>query len=133
MAVEIVQSKQPATVEQRLFTVDEYYRMSETGILKPDERVELIEGVIVKMAPIGSEHAGSVDRLGDFIRSLLGSMVIVRSQNPIHLEDGSEPEPDLAIVRRRNDYYRVPTVRSTTTGRSKVRCTPGPASSIIGS
>ena len=73
-----VESATEAAIAQRLWTVDEYYRMAENGILKPDERVELIEGVVVAMPPIGPEHAGSVDRLGDLMRSLLGSTVIVR-------------------------------------------------------
>jgi Uma2 family endonuclease len=101
-----VESAAEAAIAQRLWTVDEYYRMAETGILKPDERVELIEGVVVAIPPIGPEHAGSVDRLGDLMRSLLGSTVIVRGQNPVHLKEGSEPEPDLAVVRRRDNYYR---------------------------
>jgi Uma2 family endonuclease len=89
-----------------LFTVDEYYRMAEAGILTEESRVELIDGVIIDMPPIGPEHAGSVDGLGDLLRASFGGRVIVRSQNPVHLGLRSEPEPDFALLRRRDDYYR---------------------------
>jgi len=93
-------------LSRHLFTVDDYYRMAESGILREDDRVELIDGEIIEMAPIGSGHAGTVDEFGDIIRTLLDGVAIVRSQNPIRLGHRSEPEPDLALVTRRPDYYR---------------------------
>jgi Uma2 family endonuclease len=110
MAVSRARKKSPplevVPPTKRLFTVHEYHRMGEAGILTEDDRVELIHGEIIVMPPIGPEHAGSVDGLGDFLRSKLGPTVIVRGQNPLHLGLRSEPEPDLAVVLRRDDYYR---------------------------
>jgi Uma2 family endonuclease len=91
----------------RLFTVDEYYKMAEVGILRPDERVQLIEGVIVQMPPIGPRHAFNVDRLADLIRDNVGDRARVRSQNPVRLASGAEPEPDVAVVRSDPSNPRV--------------------------
>ena len=90
---------------KRKFTVAEYYRMAEAGILRPDERVELIEGEIIVMAPIGPGHASNVDLSSNFLARISDGRFIVRTQNPIHLDDGSEPEPDVALLRNRDDYY----------------------------
>ena len=87
-------------VPRRLFTVDEYYRMAEAGIFKPGERVELLDGEIVPMNPIGSSHAWCVKRLTDIFVSGLGNRFILSIQDPIHLDEHAEPEPDVAIVRR---------------------------------
>jgi Uma2 family endonuclease len=95
----------PATVTTRRFTVDEYYRMVEAGILGSGERVELIEGEIVQMAAIGSRHAGCVNRLNRFLVGSLGDQALVTVQNPVRLSDLSEPEPDIAVVRPRADDY----------------------------
>jgi Uma2 family endonuclease len=89
-----------------LFTVDEYDKMGEAGIFDEDSRVELIDGVIYDMPPIGPEHAGSVDDLGDGLKDRLGCRVIVRRQNPVRVANRSEPRPDLTVVRYRPDYYR---------------------------
>jgi len=95
--------QQPA--EKRLFTVADYYRMAEVGILRPDERVELIEGEIIQMSPIGSLHGGTVNRLNALLGRLVGPQAIVSVQNPVHLDDYSEPEPDVALLKPRADYY----------------------------
>jgi Uma2 family endonuclease len=87
------------------FNVAEYYRMAETGILKEGDRVELIEGEIVEMSPIGSHHAACVDRAGRALNQRIGKNFIVRVQNPIRLSDLSEPQPDLALLRPRADFY----------------------------
>ena len=79
--------------------------MAEVGILRPEERVELIEGEIIVMAPIGPGHAGSVDFTADFITRRLDERFLVRSQNPLHLGDGSQPQPDIAIILRRRESY----------------------------
>jgi Uma2 family endonuclease len=88
-----------------LFTVSEYHAMAEAGILKEDDRVELIEGVIWRMPPIGSSHAGGVNRLNALFTSLLGRRAVVSVQNPAFLSDFSEPQPDLLILRFRDDFY----------------------------
>jgi Uma2 family endonuclease len=86
------------SVPRRLFTVDEYYEMARVGIIKPDERVELLDGEIVKMNAIGSPHAWCVTRLSR-VFGRLGSRVLVWVQNPLHLDNRAEPEPDIVIVR----------------------------------
>ena len=79
--------------------------MAETGILTEDDRVELIEGEIVEMSPIGSRHAACVNRLNMLLSRQVGQSAIVSVQNPIIVNDYSEPEPDLAVLRLRTDYY----------------------------
>jgi Uma2 family endonuclease len=86
-------------------TVDDYYRMAEVGILAPDARVELIEGEIIDMAPPGSPHAAVVDRLTRIFVRAAGDAAIVRVQNPVRLSVYSEPQPDLALLRPRDDFY----------------------------
>jgi Uma2 family endonuclease len=95
----------PAALTRRRFTVGEYYRMAEAGILGPDERVELIEGEIVTMAAIGSRHSAAVMRLNHLFSRELGDRVLVLVQAPVRLSDLSEPEPDVALLRPRADHY----------------------------
>jgi Uma2 family endonuclease len=90
---------------RRCFSVDEYYRMAEAGILIDDERVELIEGEIVQMPPIGSVHSGVVNRGNDRFAGPLAGRAVVSIQNPVHLSSHSELVPDLALLRPRPDYY----------------------------
>jgi len=92
-------------LSRRLFTVAEYHRMGEAGILAEDDRVELIEGEIVEMTPIGSRHAACVDRLNRLFSRHAGEGVIVRVQSPIRLGEHSEPQPDLALLHSRPDFY----------------------------
>lgn len=82
----------------RRFTVEEYNLMGETGVIKPDERVELIEGEIYKMSPKGNKHVVSTTRANSCFRKHLGDRAIVRSQDPIKLGERSEPEPDIALL-----------------------------------
>lgn len=82
----------------RLFTVDEYYKMAEVGILRPDERVQLIEGIIVQMPAIGPRHAYNVNRITRLFLVAVGESVDIRNQSPVRLSNGAEPEPDIAIV-----------------------------------
>jgi Uma2 family endonuclease len=90
---------------KRRFTVDEYHRMAEAGILSEDDRVELIHGEIVQMVAIGSRHAACVKRLNGLLMAALGGRAIVSVQDPIRLDAYSEPEPDLAILRPKADFY----------------------------
>jgi len=90
---------------RRLFTTEEYHRMAAAGILSEGDRVELLDGEIVRMSPIGSRHAACVDRLTDLFTQRLGHKAIVRVQNPIVLGRRSEPQPDLTLLERRLDYY----------------------------
>ena len=91
--------------EKRKFTVAEYYRMAEVGILGRDERIELIEGEIVVMAPIGERHANGVRRIDRVLHRALGDAAIISVQCPLRLDDYSEPEPDIALLRFREDGY----------------------------
>jgi len=93
-------------LKRRRFTLEEYYRMGEAGILSEDDRVELIEGEIVEMTPIGPPHAGIVDRIARVLTLLLGLGVIVRVQGPIQLPTlVSELQPDVVLLRPRDDFY----------------------------
>jgi Uma2 family endonuclease len=79
--------------------------MAESGILSPDERVELIEGEIYRMAPIGNRHAGCVNRLTRMLVLSLIERATITIQNPVRLSDLSEPEPDVSVLRYRADGY----------------------------
>lgn len=94
-----------AQLEKRHFNVDEYYLMARAGVLKPDDRVELIEGDIIRMSPIGSSHAACVSRLNHLLQSAILKRAIVWVQNPIRLDNFSEPVPDLALLKPRPDFY----------------------------
>ena len=87
-------------------TVDDYYRMAEVGILDPEARVELIDGEIIDMAPPGSLHAGTVSYLTEVLMRAVEGRATVLAQNPVRLSQYSEPQPDLALLRRREDFYR---------------------------
>lgn len=89
----------------RKFNVNEYHKMAETGILTPEDRVELIKGEIIAMSPIGRKHAASVNRLTNLFPSLLGDKVIVSVQNSIRLDNYSEPQPDIVLLKPRSDFY----------------------------
>ena len=87
------------------FTTHQYHLMYETGVFLPCDRLELINGEIKKMSPIGRKHATCVARLNTLFVTRLLDKAIVWSQNPIRLDDKSEPQPDLAILKRREDFY----------------------------
>ena len=91
--------------KRRLFDVDEYYAMGEAGILTEDDRVELLDGEIVAMAPIGSRHASAVARLTQLFAALVGHRAEVWTQNPVRLDGNTEPQPDLMLLKPRDDYY----------------------------
>ena len=95
----------PDDFQDRRFTVDEYYTMAEAGILAPDERVELLDGRIYIMSPVGSPHAACVDRLNQWLNRHVVGRAIIRIQSPIHLGGRTEPEPDVALLKRRDDFY----------------------------
>ncbi len=91
-------------VQRKLFTVDEYEQMIRAGVFAEDDRLELIEGEIVEMSPIGSAHMALVNRLNHLLVQRVGALAQVSVQNPIRLPR-SEPQPDLALLRPRPDYY----------------------------
>ena len=100
MAVQVQQQ-----IQRRLFSVNEYHALAKAGILAEDDRVELLCGEIIDMAPIGSRHAGVVTRLTRTMIQRLNSRAIVATQNPIQLNEGSEPQPDLAVLSLKEDDY----------------------------
>lgn len=104
MSVESVEVPR-ATFTTHRFTVGEYRRMGETGIFQPDARVELVEGEIVEMSPIGKRHAACVARLTRALTFSLNLVALVWAQNPVELGDYSEPQPDLTLLKPRDDFY----------------------------
>jgi Uma2 family endonuclease len=109
-ASRVLVGRRPMAVEvaaaRRLFTREEYHRMGEVGILKRSDRVELIRGEIVEMSPIGRRHHAFVDNLTQLLAVRLAGRAIVSVQMPIVLADDTEPEPDLAVYRRRTPPYK---------------------------
>ena len=93
------------TLAKRLISAVEYHKMAEVGILKPNDRIELLNGEIIKMSPIGSLHAGYVNIIDELLSDALGKKVHVNIQSPVRLGAFSEPEPDLLILKRRKDHY----------------------------
>jgi Uma2 family endonuclease len=92
--------------QRHRITVHDYHRMAEVGVLAPDARVELIEGEIIDMAPIGKDHQSIVDQLNRVLVRAVGDSAIVRVQGSIRLGEWSEPEPDLVLLAPRSDFYR---------------------------
>ncbi len=95
----------PVTLLKGPFTVDDYHRMAECGILGEDDRVELVNGQVVEMSPIGNRHASTVGRLTELFGQRKGGQAILWVQNPIRLGRHSEPQPDVCLPRPRADFY----------------------------
>ncbi len=89
------------------WTVTDYHKMAKAGVLTEDSRVELIEGEVVEMPPIGGKHAGKVLRLTHLLAIQLGEQALISTQNPLQLDPHSEPQPDIALLRRREDFYET--------------------------
>jgi Uma2 family endonuclease len=94
-------------VSRRRFTADEYLAMGDAGILRAEDRVELIDGDIVAMTPIGRRHVAVVNRLTRFFVMRLGVAAIVQPQGALRLDVSTEPQPDLAVLRHRDDFYET--------------------------
>jgi Uma2 family endonuclease len=104
-----------AKIEKRLFSVDDFYRMADAGIIRPEERLELIHGELITMSPIGLRHSAAVDRLNHAFVRLAGAKAIVRVQGTAALDKWCAPQPDLVLLRPRKDFYeaRHPTAAET--------------------
>ena len=87
------------------FTVKDYHRMAEFEIFDPKDRVELLDGVVFDMRPIGARHGSCVDRLAHSFFGAVQGRGIVRVQGPVQVGEFTEPQPDLAILRFRDDFY----------------------------
>lgn len=96
----------PLDICRRLFTVEEYHLLARTGVLKEDDRVELIRGEIIMMSPIGPRHAFRVSWLTELLTERTGKAGRIWTQNPVILDPGTEPQPDILILKRRDDYFR---------------------------
>ena len=96
----------PPLLKKYRFTVEAYHRMAEAGLFLPDIRVELIDGEIIETSPIKSPHADCVDKLTEWLIIQFHKQAVVRVQNPITLDNSSEPEPDLALAIRKPEGYK---------------------------
>ena len=100
---------------RRLISAEDYHRMREAGILTEEDRVELIRGEIFEMSPIGSRHAACVNRIIALFFTKINGKAIISSQNPISINQVSEPEPDIALLKPASDFYahQLPTPADT--------------------
>ena len=96
----------------RRFTVDEYLALGAAGILAKEERIELLDGEIICMAPIGNRHMNSVDWVARLMHPAIGDRAMVRVQGSIQLDDASMPEPDIAVIRLRSVNDLAPVLPS---------------------
>lgn len=92
-------------IGKKLFTVHDYHKMGDAGILRPDDRVELIRGEIVEMSPIGPRHNGAINRANRTLVSIVGDTAVVGVQGSVRLDLYSEPQPDFCLLRYRDDFY----------------------------
>jgi Uma2 family endonuclease len=93
------------TLQRRKLSVSEFHRMGEAGILGEDDRIELIDGEMVEIAPIGSLHASKVNLLSRTLHLAVGDDATISVQNPIALPPRDQPQPDIVLLRPRTDYY----------------------------
>jgi Uma2 family endonuclease len=105
----------PPHVKRHRLTAAHYQRLGEIGVLPPEARVELINGEIIDMAPIGSRHWATVNRVDEALRYAIGKRALVSTQSSFRLDDHSEPLPDIGVFVRRDDFYAgaLPTAAET--------------------
>ncbi len=101
----VATTEKRTTIVPKRFTVEEFHKMTEAGILPEESGWEIIDGYIVDKMSIGSKHAGTVKRLSEMLRDLTRSQAIVSIQDPVHIDKYNEPEPDIALLKRRDDFY----------------------------
>lgn len=94
-----------ADIHTKRFTVDEYHRMGEAGIFHPEARLELIEGEIVEMSPVGTRHISCVNRANALFAERLAGRAMVSVQNPVVLSEFTEPQPNLLLAFPKDDFY----------------------------
>src|SRR5436309_14799931 len=92
-------------ISRRLFTVHDYHRMVDAGILLEDDRVELIHGEILAMTPIGPRHNAAILRANQSLVRIVGDRAIVGVQGSVRLDEYDEPQPDLYLLRPKDDFY----------------------------
>lgn len=86
-------------------TVEQFHRMGDAGLFAPNDRVELVDGELLDLPPIGSLHAGALHRLAALLTNAFGTQAAVRQQSPVRLSEHAEPLPDIAVVKTRRDDY----------------------------
>lgn len=102
----VIQSEKVSPVVPKRFRVEDFRKMTEVGILPEESGWEIIDGYLIDKMSIGSNHAGIVNILTQKLIVLLAGKAVVAVQNPIHIDDYNEPEPDIALLKSRNDFYR---------------------------
>ena len=105
MTVQLLTQKQNKLANKFLLTTQQYHLMHEAGVFQEGDRIELINGEITTMSPIGRKHATCVARLNAILTNRLFGKAIIWPQNSIRLNDNSEPQPDIAILKFRDDFY----------------------------
>jgi Uma2 family endonuclease len=106
MSSELAAPRQSRPPARHRLTTTEFHRMVEAGILQENDRIELVEGELIDRAPIGSNHAGVVAQLTAWLNGAAAGRFIVFPQNSLALSAHSEPQPDLTLLKPRDDYYR---------------------------
>ena len=96
----------PVSADHR-FSVTDYYRLAETGVLRPDARVELLDGLIFDLCPVSPLHAAVTRQIARMFLEQPEERCIVSIRNPVRLDEFSEPEPDVAVLKYRPDYYKI--------------------------
>ncbi|MEM9390455.1 MAG: Uma2 family endonuclease [Bacteroidota bacterium] len=92
-------------LSKRLMSVNEYHIMAEAGKLTSEDRVELIQGEILEMSPVGTKHVATVDKLTNLLVKVASDAAIIRVQNPVYINDLNEPEPDISVLKPIGDNY----------------------------
>jgi Uma2 family endonuclease len=100
-----VEPKPKPLLERWKFTVDDFQRMAEVGLLKEDDRVELIDGELIRMNPIGFGHGGHVKRLNRILSRGLDERALLSIQDPLQIRPRGQPQPDIMVLRPREDDY----------------------------
>ncbi|MBA2494817.1 MAG: Uma2 family endonuclease [Acidobacteria bacterium] len=102
----VVELEKVSKVAPKRFRVEDFRKMTEAGILTEESGWEIIDGYLIDKMSIGSNHAGTVKLLGEMLRDLTRNKALVSVQDPIHIDDYNEPEPDIALLKRRSDFYK---------------------------
>ena len=105
MIMDLVEETTQVEMKRRRFTVADFLRLAEIGFLADDERVELIRGEIIEMSPISEGHASTVMRLVSLLSRMFGQRALLNVQNPVQLDDATLPQPDVVLLRPRDDFY----------------------------
>lgn len=95
------------TLPRKKFALEEYHQIIASGVLREDYLIEFINGEIFEMSPVGFKHASCVKKINHLFAEKLGSKVIIGVQDPIKLNDNSEPQPDLVLLKPRDDFYAI--------------------------